>query len=84
MKVHWVSRAHEINLDHKVFDYYSGPIKWYCCGSMMELKSERGAMCYLGSSEEKRPNGHCEAGLNTAELSVEPERYDAHTMAVIP
>jgi DNA-directed RNA polymerase subunit N (RpoN/RPB10) len=62
MKVDCVSCGYEINLDHKVFDDYSGPIRCYRCGLMMEAKTEQGTMCYLmpsesnelGIAEEKR------------------------------
>jgi hypothetical protein len=47
MKVDCVSCGYEINLDHKVFDDYSGPIKCYCCGLMMEVKTAQGAVCHL-------------------------------------
>jgi hypothetical protein len=51
MRVDCVSCGYEINLDHKVFDDYSGPIKCYCCGVMMKVKTEQGVMCHLMPSE---------------------------------
>jgi DNA-directed RNA polymerase subunit N (RpoN/RPB10) len=65
MKVDCVSCGYEINLDHKVFDDYSGPIRCYRCGLMMEAKTEQGTMCYLMPSES---NGECFAaeGRNAA------------------
>jgi len=37
MKVNCTSCGHEINLDHKVFHDYVGPVKCFCCGAMMEV-----------------------------------------------
>jgi hypothetical protein len=51
MKVECVSCGYEINLDHKVFEDYSGPIKCYCCGLMMEVKTAQGVMRRLMPSE---------------------------------
>ena len=47
MRVDCVSCGYAVNLDHKVFDDYSGPIRCYCCGAMMEMKTEQGMMRYL-------------------------------------
>ena len=47
MKVDCIACGYEINLDHKVFDDYSGPIKCFSCGAMMEVKTEQGLMCSL-------------------------------------
>jgi len=38
MIVNCTSCGREINLDHKVFDDYSGPVKCFCCGIMMEVE----------------------------------------------
>jgi hypothetical protein len=38
MIVNCTSCGWEINLDHKVFDDYDGPVKCFCCGVMMEVK----------------------------------------------
>jgi ribosomal protein S27E len=53
MRVDCVSCGYEINLDHKVFDDYSGPIKCYSCGAMMEVKTTRGALCSLMPLESR-------------------------------
>jgi hypothetical protein len=45
MKVDCITCGYEINLDHKIFDDYSGPIKCFSCGAMMEVKTEQGVMC---------------------------------------
>ena len=47
MRLDCVSCGYEINLDHKVFDDYEGPIKCFSCGAMMEVKTEQGLMCSL-------------------------------------
>ena len=54
MRVDCFSCGYEINLDHKVFDDYSGPIKCFSCGAMMEMKSEQGVMCSLMPLESCR------------------------------
>jgi hypothetical protein len=54
MRVDCVSCGYEINLDHKVFDDYSGPIKCYSCGAMMEVKTMRGVLCSLMPLERRR------------------------------
>jgi hypothetical protein len=42
MKVRCVSCGREINLDHRIFDDYSGPVKCFSCNSMMEVKTAEG------------------------------------------
>jgi len=62
MKVECLSCRYEINLDHKVFDDYSGQIRCYSCGAMMEVKTKKGVMfsliplesCPLQISDEGR------------------------------
>lgn len=51
MRVNCVSCNYEINLDHEVFNNYSGPIKCYSCGEMMTLKTKLGMTCFLLPSE---------------------------------
>ena len=38
MKVNCSSCGREINLEHKVFHDYVGPVKCFSCGAMMEVK----------------------------------------------
>ena len=38
MKVNCTSCGREINLEHKVFHDYVGPVKCFSCGAMMEVK----------------------------------------------
>jgi ribosomal protein S27E len=42
MKVKCVSCGREINLDHRIFDDYAGPVKCFSCSSMMEVKTAEG------------------------------------------
>ena len=34
----------EINLDHGAFDDYRGPVKCFCCGTMMDIKTSSGVL----------------------------------------
>jgi hypothetical protein len=54
MKVECFSCRYEINLDHKVFDDYSGQIRCYSCGAMMEVETKEGVMCSLMPLESCR------------------------------
>jgi ribosomal protein S27E len=42
MKVKCISCGHEVNLDHWVFDHYSGPAKCFSCGMMMSVRTTEG------------------------------------------
>jgi hypothetical protein len=44
MIVNCTSCGREINLDHKVFEDYDGPVKCFCCGVMMEVKVADGLL----------------------------------------
>ena len=55
MRIDCVSCGYEINLDHRVFDDYAGPIKCYCCGAMMEVRTQRGVMHSLMRLENHGP-----------------------------
>ena len=57
MKITCVCCAREINLDHKVFENYAGPIKCFRCGSLMQVRTEEGNLSslVLAPSEEPRP-----------------------------
>jgi ribosomal protein S27E len=54
MKITCVRCAHEINLDHKVFENYAGPIKCFRCGTMMDVRTEGGTLSSLGLSPSER------------------------------
>ncbi len=47
MRVKCISCGHELNLDHGVFDDYSGPVKCFSCSAMMEVKSTGGEIYSL-------------------------------------
>jgi ribosomal protein S27E len=42
MRVKCISCGNELNLDHWVFEDYSGPVKCFSCSAMMEVKSTGG------------------------------------------
>ena len=42
MRVKCISCGNELNLDHWVFEDYSGPVKCFSCSTMMEVKSTGG------------------------------------------
>jgi ribosomal protein S27E len=42
MRVKCLSCGNELNLDHWVFEDYSGPVKCFSCSAMMEVKSTGG------------------------------------------
>jgi hypothetical protein len=65
MRIDCVSCGYEINLDHRVFDDYAGPIKCYCCGAMMEVRTKQGVMQSLMPLENHGP-GIGEKGLEAA------------------
>ncbi len=42
MKVNCITCGHELNLDHRIFDDYAGPVKCFSCSRIMEVKTARG------------------------------------------
>jgi ribosomal protein S27E len=42
MRVKCISCGQELNLDHGIFEDYSGPVKCFSCSTMMEVKSTGG------------------------------------------
>jgi hypothetical protein len=42
MKVDCISCGYEVNLEHTGFEDYTGPVKCFCCGAMMEIKIAEG------------------------------------------
>ena len=42
MRVKCISCGNELNLDHWVFEDYSGPVKCFSCSAMMEVKTNGG------------------------------------------
>ena len=59
MKVTCISCGYEINLDHKIFNDYSGSIRCYSCRTMMEVKTAKGLICSMTnqSNSESRLAG---------------------------
>jgi hypothetical protein len=45
MKVDCFSCGYEINLNHRVFDDYAGPVRCYRCSAMMEIRTAQGLLC---------------------------------------
>jgi uncharacterized Zn finger protein len=48
--------GYELNLDHKVFQNYEGPIKCFYCGNVMLIKTSRGIVDSIESSSVLPPN----------------------------
>jgi hypothetical protein len=42
MKIKCISCGRDVNLDHRVFEDYEGPVKCFSCSTMMEMKTMRG------------------------------------------
>jgi len=42
MKVNCTLCGHEINLDHKVFQNYTGPVKYFACSAILEVGTDHG------------------------------------------
>jgi len=67
MRVRCISCGNELNLDHWVFEEYSGPVKCFSCSAMMEVKSTGGEVYSinpLAVFESKRNSvGHSEKGI---------------------
>jgi len=59
MRVKCISCGNELNLDHWVFEDYSGPVKCFSCSAMMEVKSTGGEIYSIN------PIGLFETKLNS-------------------
>ena len=42
MKIRCICCGRDVNLDHRVFEDYEGPVKCLSCSTMMEMKTVRG------------------------------------------
>ena len=42
MRVKRIACRNELNLDHWIFEYHSGPVKCFSCSAMMEVRSSGG------------------------------------------
>ena len=64
MKINCISCEREVNLDHRVFEDYEGPVKCFDCGAMLEIKTTKGVIGSINvlnalpqhSTEETFPN----------------------------
>jgi ribosomal protein S27E len=48
--------GHEINLDHKVFENYSGPVKCFACSAILEVGTEKGFVYSIKPLDNVNPN----------------------------
>jgi ribosomal protein S27E len=58
MKVKCISCGHELNLDHVLFDNYSGPVKCFSCSAMMVLKTTKGKVYSVNLSPSSGATGN--------------------------
>jgi hypothetical protein len=64
MKINSTSCGGEVNLDHRAFEEYEGPVKCFSCGTMLEIKTTKGVIGSINvlnaltqhSTEEISPN----------------------------
>jgi hypothetical protein len=42
MKIKCISGGRDVNLDHRVFEDYDGPVKCFSCSTLMEMRTIRG------------------------------------------
>jgi ribosomal protein S27E len=42
MKIKCISCGRDVNLDHRVFEDYEGPVKCFSCSTMMEMRTVGG------------------------------------------
>ena len=42
MKIKCICCGRDVNLDHRVFEDYEGPVKCFSCSTMMEIKTMSG------------------------------------------
>jgi hypothetical protein len=57
MKIKCISCGRDVNLDHRVFEDYEGPVKCFSCSTMMEMKTMRGlvdSLSFLRGMEKPR------------------------------
>jgi len=51
MEIKCVSCGRDVNLDHRVFEDYEGPVKCFSCSTMMEMKTVTGIVDSISSLE---------------------------------
>lgn len=44
MKIDCTKCDSEVNLDHEVFNDYQGPVKCFCCGTIMDIRITGGIL----------------------------------------
>lgn len=44
MKINCTDCGYEVRLDHEVFNDYQGPIKCFCCGTIMDIRITTGIL----------------------------------------
>ena len=49
MRIDCTNCESEIRLDHKVFEDYDGPVKCFCCGTMVAIRTEGGIINAVSS-----------------------------------
>jgi len=59
MRVKCISCGNELNLDHGIFEDYSGPVKCFSCSAMMEVKTNGGEVYSIN------PLAICESERNS-------------------
>ena len=73
MRVKCISCGNELNLDHWVFEDYSGPVKCFSCSTMMEVKSSGGEVYSinpLAVHESRRKEvSHLKSGYRSESFS---------------
>ncbi len=50
MRINCATCESEISLDHKVFNDYDGPVKCFCCGTMMDIRTKGGILDSIRSA----------------------------------
>lgn len=56
MKIKCICCGRDVNLDHRVFEDYEGPVKCFSCSTMMEIKTMRGLVDSLCCLEKLDPS----------------------------
>ena len=45
MKIKCIHCRQDVILGHKIFRDYDGPVKCFCCGSLIKVRIEKGSFC---------------------------------------
>ena len=57
MKIECISCGRDVNLDHRVFENYEGPVKCFSCSAMMEMRTTRGFVDSISLLQRLEQNG---------------------------